>query len=170
MPQASSSQTPVRVQSITAARLAVGLAGTAGTGSLGLLVVTLTRVTAAPEVSAGMWAALTALVITTAAVAALALVLEYRRKKLEIEAQVREKEAAAELQKIRLEKYLGMLEKAASEPGSAEAYRQLMIADALHQSVENGVRLADRTHEHLYGPSPPGTGQATVDQAVSGIE
>jgi len=48
---------------------------------------------------------------------------------------------------------LSVLEKSAGEPGSAAAYRELIIADALHQAMEqNRMRPADRTHRWPYGP------------------
>ena len=141
------------MQSITGGKLLVGAAGTTGTGSLGVLAAALFRVTTARDVPAGMWITLTVLIGVTGTVTVLALVLEYKRKKLEIQSRDREAAAAANLKKRRLDGYLTVLEKSACEPGSAAAYRELIIADALHQAVEqNGTRPADRTHQHLYGP------------------
>lgn len=91
-------------------------------------------------VSVEIWVALTALITTTAAVTAFALILEYKRKKLEIAAAIRAKELDADLEKTRLNGYLDLQRKAASDPEHAEAYRQLIEADALHQSVENGTQ------------------------------
>lgn len=147
------------MQSITGGKFLAGVAGTTGTGSLGVLAAALFRVTAARDVPAGMWAALTVLIGVTGAVTVLALILEYKRKKLEIQSRDQEVASAADLKKRRLEGYLAVLEKSVGEPGSAAAYRELIAADALHLAVEqNGTRPADRTHQHLYGPvgeAPP---------------
>ena len=141
------------MQSITGGKFLAGIAGTTGTGSLGVLATALFRVSAVRDVPTGMWIALTVLISVTGTVTVLALVLEYKRKKLEIQSRGQEAASAADLKKRRLDGYLTVLEKSAGEPGSAAAYRELIIADALLQAVEqNGTRPADRTHQHLYGP------------------
>jgi hypothetical protein len=167
MAQARSSPLPRRVPSRTASKLVAQLAGT--TGGLGVLVVTFLRVTAVRGVSVEIWVALTALITTTAAVTALALILEYKRKKLEIAAAIREKKLDADLEKTRLNGYLDLQRKAASDPEHAEAYRQLIEADALHQSVENGTQPAGQTHGRLYGTRAPGPGAAAL-RSVPGPE
>ena len=133
-------RTPVRVQSITAGRILAGAVGTTGTGSLGILVTALFRVTGVCNVPAGMWVALTVLIAMTGTITILAIVLEYRRRKLEIQSRHWEAAAAADLKKTRMASYLSVLEKSAGEPGSAAAYRELIIADALHQAVEQTAR------------------------------
>jgi hypothetical protein len=143
------------VRSPTAGKVLAGVAGATGTGSLGVLTSALFRVAAARQVPVGVWAALIVLIGVTGAVTVLALILEHQRQMREIRGRERDAAAAAELDKRRLEGYLTVLEKAAGEPGSAAAYRELINADALHQAVEkNGTRPADRTHRHLYGPRP----------------
>jgi hypothetical protein len=137
----------------TTGKVLVRVAGATGTGSIGVLASTLIRASTAGQVPAGEWAALIVLFGMTGLVAIVALILEHQRKKLEIKAREREAAAAAELDKRRLAGYLTVLEKAAGEPGSAAAYRELINADAMHQAVEkNGSRPADRTHRYLYGP------------------
>lgn len=137
---------------MTAGKLAAGIAGTADAGSMGVLAEALSRITTAHAVPAGMWAVMAVLIAMTAAVATLGLILDYRQRKLELE-------SAAELEKARQEMYRVVLEKSACEPGSAQSYRELIIADALHLSVErNGAQPADRTHGHLYGRGVPGSG------------
>jgi hypothetical protein len=144
------------VASITLGKIA---AGTTGTSGLGLTAFAVLRMTSAHTVPGGVWAALVALGAATALVSSLGLFLEYRLKKRDVEAREREAQSDADLRKARLEIHRVVLEKAAGEPGSAQSYRELIIADALHLSVEqNGARLADRTHAHLYGPQAPMSG------------
>jgi hypothetical protein len=107
-------------------------------------------------VASELWIVSAALVGAAALISSLSLILDYRLKKLTAQNQDKQATAAAELQKERLAIHRTVLEKAAGEPGSAASYRELIIADALHLSVEqNGSRLADRTHERLYGPASP---------------
>lgn len=148
-------RTPVRVRPPMASKILAGVAGATGTGSIGVLVSTLLRTSSTQQVSAGEWTVLAVLIGMTGLVTVLALVLEHRRKMLEIKASERGAEMAAELDRRRLEGYLTVLEKAAGEPDSAAAYRELINADALHQAVEkNGTRPTDRTHQRLYGSRP----------------
>jgi hypothetical protein len=80
-------------------------------------------------------------------VSSLALVLGYRLKKLEVEAQNKKTELDQELKKARLEIHKTILEKAAVKPGSAANYRELIIAEALYVAVEqNGAQPAEQTH------------------------
>jgi hypothetical protein len=160
MAQARSSPASGRVPSRRASKLVAQLAGT--TGGLGVLVVTCLRVTALRGVPAEMWVALTALIITTTAVTALALTLEYKRKKLEIAAAVRAKELDVDLEKTRLNGYLDLQHRAASDPDHAQAYCHLIEVDALHQSVENGTQPTDQTHGQLYGTRASGLGAAAL--------
>lgn len=143
--------------SVSVGRVAVGVAGTAGTGGLGTGGLAVTQVISGHTAPTGLWLVSAALVMAAAAISCLGLTLEYRLKKLAAESQDRQATAGAELQKERLAIHRTVLEKAAGEPGSAASYRELIIADALHLSVEqNGSRLADRTHGRLYGPPPEG--------------
>jgi hypothetical protein len=140
------------VLSTTAGKIAAGIAGMTGTGSLGITAAALTRVASAHTVPAGIWVALASLWAATVTVAGLGLVLDYRRARLEIAARSREAQSRAELQGTRLAMYQVLVEKSAGEPGSAMDYRELILADALHLAVEqNSVRPADRTHGQLYG-------------------
>lgn len=142
------------MSSTSLGKFAVGIAGTTGTSGLGVTGFAVLRMTSVHAVpGGGVWAALATLGAATALVGPLGLILEYRLRKLDLEERGKEAQSAADLQKARLEMHRVVLEKAAGEPGSAQSYRELIIADALHLSVEqNGVRLADRTHVHLYGP------------------
>jgi hypothetical protein len=145
------------VPSTTLGKVAAGIATTAGTGGLGVTAFAVFRITSAHAVPGGAWAVLAALGVATAFVSSLRLVLDYRLRKLDSEARSKEMQSAADLQKTRLEIHRTVLEKAAGEPQSAPNYRELIIADALHLSVEqNGAQLADRTHKDLYSPQPPG--------------
>jgi hypothetical protein len=145
------------VPSTTLGKIAAGIAGTTGTGSLGISALAVFRMSSAHAVPSGMWATLVALSAATVLVSSLGLILEYLLKKLEVEARNREAQAAAELKKTRLEMYRTVLEKAAGEAGSTQNYRELILADALHLSTEqNGVHLADQAHEHPHGRSPSG--------------
>jgi hypothetical protein len=145
------------MSSTAVGKIAAGITGMTGTGCLGVTAVAVSRITGGRAVPAGMWVALAALMAVTAVVVAgLGLVLDYLRGKLEIDAQAREAESLAELRRARLEMYRTIVEKSAGEAESAERYRLLILADALHLSVEqNGVRPADRTHGQLYGTQPP---------------
>jgi hypothetical protein len=134
------------MQMMTPGRLAAGIAGTTGAGSMGVLAGALVRIAAAHAVPAGMWVVMAVLIAVTAGVASLGLILDYRQKKLETE-------SAAALQQGRQEMYRVVVEKSAGDPGNAMSYRELIIADALHLSVErNGAQLADRMYWHLHGP------------------
>lgn len=139
--------------STTLGKIAAGVAGATGTSSVAVSVSAVLRARSGQAVPSASWAVLAALAAATVAVSCLGLILEYKLKKLEVEQRGKEAQAAAEQQKTRLEIYRTVLEKAAGEPQNAQNYRELITADALHLSVEqNGVRPADRTHEHLYGP------------------
>jgi hypothetical protein len=141
---------------MTVGKVAGAIAGTTGAGSMAVLAGALVRITAMRAVPTAMWALMAGLITVTAAVTSLALVLDYRKKKLEIE-------SAAEMEKARQEMYRVVLEKSAGEPRNAEAYRELIIADALHLALErNGVQPADQTHGYLYGHGLPGSGPAGV--------
>ena len=132
---------------VSSTKIAAGIAGTTGTGSLGVSVFAVSRMTSAHGVPGGVWAALVALGAATAVVSSLALVLGYMLKKLEVESQNKKAELDQELKKARLEIHKTVLEKAAVKPGSAASYRELIIADALYIAVEqNGAQPADPTH------------------------
>jgi hypothetical protein len=106
------------------------------------------------QIPAGEWALLAILVVMTSLVAVLALILQYQSHKLQLKADERKTAATITLNKRRSDGYLTLLEKAAGEPGSANAYVELIKADALHQAVENGTHPVDQTHRDLYGPQP----------------
>src|SRR6185437_12199938 len=130
--------------------------GATGTGSAGISAFALFRMTLTHAVVPdGMWAALVALVAATGLVGSLGLILEYRLKKLDVEVQSKEAQSAAALRMARLEIHRTVLEKAAGEPGSADSYRKIILANALYLSVEqNGAQPGDKTHEHLYSLTP----------------
>jgi hypothetical protein len=130
------------VLSLSTGKVAVGIAGTTGTSGLGIIGVAMVRLYSGHPVPDGLWAVSASLVVATALISCLSIFLGYRLKKF-----------AAELQKERLAAHRTMLEKAACEPGSAENYRELILANALYLSVEqNGSQPIDRTHAQLYGP------------------
>lgn len=131
------------------------IGGTAGTGGLGTTAFALSRLATGHPIPPGLWVVSAALVAASALITSFSLVLDYRLKKLLVQAEGTQAATAAELQKERLAIHRTVLEKAAGEPTSAANYRELIIADALHLSVEqNGSQLADRTHAHLYGQYP----------------
>jgi hypothetical protein len=133
-------------------KIVAGIAGTAGTGSVGISGFVLFRLASAHVVLGGAWAAAAAVALPAAAVLAgcLALVLQYRLRKLELRAD-------ADQKKQRLDVHGTLLEKAAGEPANAQSYRDLIIAEALYLSVEqNGAQLTDKAHQHLYGHGPTG--------------
>ena len=136
------------MSSTSLSKITVGVAGTAGTGSLGFSGFALARVVEAHGVSGGVWAAAAVLALVSLLTGTLGMVLGYRIRRFELE-------SAQKLQMARLDMHRTVLEKAAGEPASAESYRELIIADALHLSVEqNGAHLADKTHQRLYGSGP----------------
>ena len=138
--------------STTPGKIAAGIAGATGTGSAGVSALAVFRMSSAHDVPNGMWVALVALAAATGLVSSLGLILEYRLRKLDIEARSKEAQSAAELRKAYQEIHRTVLEKAAGEPGSADSYREIILANALYLSVEqNGVQLADKTHQYLYG-------------------
>jgi hypothetical protein len=132
-------------------RIIAGFAGTAGTGSVGISGFVLFRSASAHVVLGGAWAAAAVAMPAVAVLAGcLALVLQYRLRKLELRAD-------AEQKKQRLDVHGILLEKASGEPANAQSYRDLIIAEALYLSVEqNGTQLTDKTHQHLYGHGPGG--------------
>jgi hypothetical protein len=130
------------VPSVSTGRLAAGIAGTTGTSGLGIIGLAVARLYSGHPVPDDLWIVSASLVVATALISCLGMFLDYRLKKF-----------AAELRKERLATHRTMLEKAACEPGSAENYRKLILADALYLSVEqNGSQPIDRTHAQLYGP------------------
>jgi hypothetical protein len=131
-------------------KITAGIAGTTGVGSAGLSGFAVFRLASTHSVPGGVWAAAAAMAAASLLTGLLGMVLTYRVKKLELQ-------SALELQKARLDMHRTLLEKAAGEPGSASSYRELIIADALHLSVEqNGAQLTDKAHQHLYGQGRPG--------------
>jgi hypothetical protein len=144
---------------VPSVKIAAGIVGSTGAGGLGTMGLAVARAASGHTVPVGLWLVSAALVTAAALISSLSLMLDYWLKKLAVQAQEKRFAAAAELQKERLTLHRIVLEKAAGEPGNAASYRQLIIADALHLSVEqNGARLADRTHERLYGPVPQAVG------------
>ena len=136
----------------TTGKVAAGIAGMTGTGSLGITAAALARLASAHAVPAGAWIALVSLSAATVLVAGLGLVLDHLLARMEIAARAAEVHSRSVLEDSRLAMYRTLVEKSASESASAAYYRDLFIADALHLAVEqNGVRPADRTHGQLYG-------------------
>ena len=128
--------------SVSTGKVVVGIARATGTTGLGIIGLAMVRLYSGHPVPDGLWAVSAWLVVATALISCLGVFLDYRLKKF-----------AAELQKERLVTHRIMVEKAACEPGSAENYRKLILADALYLSVEqNGSQPIDRTHAQLYGP------------------
>ena len=143
--------------STTVRKVATGIAGVTGTGSLGITVTALTRIASAHTAPTGIWIMSAALAAATVLLVSSGLVLDYRRARLEIAVWAEQARSKAELEKIRLEMYRVLVEKSAGEPASAASYRNLILADALHLAVEqNGVQPADRTHGQLYAPRDDG--------------
>jgi hypothetical protein len=140
------------VLSTTVGKIAAGTAGVTGTGSLGITVAALARMASAHTVPTGVWVGLAALTAATVSLAGLVLIFDYRLGRLEIAARADEVRSQAELEKIRLETYRVLVEKSAARPKNAASYRDLILADALHQAVENGLLPADQTHGQLYTP------------------
>jgi hypothetical protein len=133
---------------ITAGKLAAGIAGTTGAGSIGVLAGALARIATAHAVPVAVWVVMVAVIAVPAAVASLALILAYRQKKLEIE-------SAAQLEKARQEMYRVLLEKSVADPACAASYRELIDADAEHLSVErDGAQPASQLREHRHGRRP----------------
>jgi len=156
------------VLATTTGKIAAGIAGLTGTGSLGVTAAALARLASAHAVPAGIWVALVSLSAATVMVAGLGLVLDYLRASLEIAARAAEARSRAALEGSRLAMYQTLVEKSAGEPASAACYRELIIADALHLAVEQkGVQPADRTHGQLYGTGG-GQGEAASRETHSG--
>jgi hypothetical protein len=137
------------VVSTTAGKIAAGAAGITGTGSLGITMAAWARIASARTVPAGVWVGL-ALTAATLSLACLGLILDYRLAQLELATRADEARSQADQEKIRLETYKGLVEKAVGQPKSAASYRDLILADALHQAVGNGLLPADQTHGQLY--------------------
>jgi len=140
------------VPSVSIGKAAAGLAGVAGTGGFGATAFAVGRMATCHVVPVGLWAVPVSSVAAIVLVTSFSLVLDYKLKKLMVQSQDRQAAAATELQKERLAIHRTVLEKAAGEPASVASYRELIVADSLHLSVEhNGSRPADRTHPHQYG-------------------
>lgn len=131
----------------------------AGVVAGGLSAVTVVcRAASYHDLPAAAWMTLATLTAGSVLITVVALILDYRRARLEIAASTTESRARAMLEMRRLEMYQDLVTKAAGEPASAARYRELIIADALHLAVEGGeVHPADRTHGHLYGAAEPQT-------------
>jgi hypothetical protein len=137
------------VKPITAGKLAAGVAGTAGAGSMGALVEALIRITALHTVSAAAWVMMATLIVVPALMASLALIMGYRLRKLEIE-------SGAGLAKARQEMYRVLLEKSAASAASSADHQKLINTDTQHLLAErNATRLNRRTDGHLCSLEPP---------------
>lgn len=127
--------------------LAFGIAGATGTSSLGVTAFGIFHAASAYQLSGGVLLALIATNAVTALVSSIALILKYKINKMTIEARIKEAQGVADLQEARQEMHRIVIEKAACEPASASAYLELIIADAVHLSVEQGSPApADRTN------------------------
>jgi hypothetical protein len=134
------------VKLLTAGKLAAGVAGTAGAGSIGALVEVLVRITALHAVPAAAWVMLAALIVVSAFVASLALIMGYRLMKLEVE-------SAVDMEKARQEMYRALLEKSSVLAASSADHRELINADTQHLLAErNGAQLDSRPQRHVCGP------------------
>lgn len=138
--------------STTVGKISAGAAGITGTGSLGITAAALSRVASARTVPPGVWIGLAALTAATVSLAGLGLILDYQLGRLEITARADGARSQMDLEKTRLETYRVLIEKSAGQPEDAASYRDLILADALHQAVENGLLPADQTHGRLYTP------------------
>lgn len=91
--------------------------------------------------------------LATACVSSLRLILDYRLRKLGVQAASAARQAASDLRLARLRLHRTVLARAAAEPQAAALYRELIIANALYLAVEqHGARLTDQAHRQLYGP------------------
>jgi hypothetical protein len=143
------------VPSFSIGKLAAGLAGVAGTGGFGAAAFAVGRVATCHVVPVELWAVPVSSVAAIALITSFSLVLDYKLKKLMVQSQSRQAAAATELQKERLAIHRTVLEKAAGDPASIASYRELIVADSLHLSVEhNGSQPADRTRPHYMGQHP----------------
>jgi hypothetical protein len=139
----------------TRGKVAGAIAGTAGTGSLTVTAVMITRMTFVHPVPTGAWVATTALAAISALIGCLALVLDYRLRVLSLRIEDRQAQASTDLEKSRLEIYQAVLEKAAGEPARSAEYRDLITADAAHLSAERGgTPPAGGAAPLLPGPRP----------------
>ena len=130
--------------STTLSKVATGVAGTTGTGSLAVSIFAILRVTSARGVPSGMWVAVAGLGAAAALVISLGLTLEYRLRKLQVEVEKNAAESDTELHRTRLKIHQAVLEKASDKPESAREYQDLILASAMYLSVEqNGATLAD---------------------------
>jgi len=118
--------------------LAFGIVAATGTSSLGVPAFEILHAASAHQVPGGVWLALITTNAVTALVSSIALVLKYKINKMTIEARMKEVQGVAERLEARQQMHRIVLEKAACEPVSASAYRELIIADAVHLSVEKG--------------------------------
>jgi hypothetical protein len=133
-------------------RVVKAAAGTAG--GLGVVGV-VARAAVGHGLPPAAWVAVVVVAVGSAVVTGLALVLDYRRARLEIAAQAAESKSRAILQLYRMEMYRELVGKASGEPASAASYRELILADALHMAIEEDkVSPSDKTHGHLYGAGP----------------
>jgi hypothetical protein len=129
--------------SMALGKVATRAAGTVGTGSLGVSVFMVLRMTLTRDVTLGIWAITIGLGAAVGVVSCLRLVLEYMLRKLEVEVESRKAQSAAELRRARLEVHRAVMEKAMEQPSlDAQGYQELILVDALHLSAEEDRRYA----------------------------
>lgn len=101
-------------------------------------------------------------------VAVLALVLAFALESKAADARRSEQEKAAQLAAFDAEQFWSLMNKAAGEPESAEAYVRLADAASRFKAVgPDGSRLTDGRHENLYGKGGPSV--APKDDAEDGV-
>lgn len=124
------------MKSVTTGKLAAGIVGLAGAGSLGVTTTGVARIAIVHAASTKIWVVLALLPVTAAVVAGLSLVLDYESAKFALQMQVGVECLRADLERARLDAYLDLIEKSAGAAGTASSYRDLLLTDALHLAVE----------------------------------
>jgi putative protein kinase ArgK-like GTPase of G3E family len=135
------------VKLITAGKLAVGVTGTAGAGSMGALVEVLVHIATLHAVSTATWVMVAILAAMPVLVACLGLVVGYRLRRLEVE-------SAADLEKARQEMYRALLEESAATAISSADHRELIDADTMHLLAERSdIQPNGRSYRRIRRPN-----------------
>jgi hypothetical protein len=154
------------VPSTTLGKVATGVAGTTGMGSVAVSAFAMLRMSQAHAVPGGMWASAVSTAAVAALVASLGIILEYRIRRLQVAARSKEAESAAALKRTRLEVLRSITDKATENPEQAQNYRELIRASAAFLSVEqNGTPLAELVREENGVRTGPGRSNGDRVQA-----
>lgn len=109
--------------------ITIGIAGAAGTSGIGIMA---SRLASGQGSTMDTCLVLATSFITTSLIAALGLILNYRLRKLALQARASAAQRSADLRITRLELQRAILEKIHDGTKAAHAYQKMTAADALY--------------------------------------